>query len=58
MAVIRVCDICDGRIYDNERFYTVIDTAKEGEYKMEICKKCFGAITEQIRNKKENSNDN
>ena len=65
MALIRVCDICDKRLYDNERFYTLIyskdlgdDTTKERIYEneaseMEICKKCFGTISEQIKNKRD-----
>lgn len=65
MALIRVCDICDRRIYDNDRFYTVIyskdlgnGTTKKVKYEneaaeIEICKKCFGAISEQIKNKRD-----
>lgn len=75
MGLIRVCDICDRKIYDNERFYTVIyskdlgnGSTKEDRYeneaaKMEICKKCFGVITQQIKSrrdaeKKEAKDDN
>lgn len=65
MALIRVCDICDDRIYDNQRFYTVIYSkdlgdgpTKESRYEneaaeMEICKKCFGVITQLIKEKRD-----
>lgn len=69
MALIRVCDICDRRVYDNEKFYKLdYGTSKEHAddhfvTHIEICKKCFGVITQLIKEKrdaekKEAENDN
>lgn len=70
MAVIRVCDICDERIYTNTKFYKLDygsetdafhdnrdDSLSDRTIHMEICGKCFKAIIEARKNK-ENPNDN
>lgn len=70
MALIRVCDICDGKIYNNKKFYK-IDYGSEGDavhdsqlihsgdrtIHLEICNECFKTIIDACK-KKEAVDDN
>lgn len=69
--LIRVCDICEGRIYNNTKFYKLDygsetdafhdsrnDSLSDRMIHMEICGKCFKAIIEARKEEDSQNDDN